>query len=204
MDFHLDTNINAGNPGNALRVATYSVTFPGPGTYNLYARLRVGPDGFNDDSFFYGNGFGAKSPTADGDWQLANGLAAGGFTAAGDAVVGNGTAGNLVWKWVNVSQFNPGGSGTETPITFTVPAGNLTQTFQIGARENGLDSTSSPSRLRVTRSPWLILMQVVRALRPRRPQRSIPRTCIRPSKVSAARSRSTTAGSRRILIRTRF
>lgn len=133
------TNINAGNPGNALRVATYSVTFPGPGTYNLYARLRVGPDGFNDDSFFYGNGFGAKSPTADGDWQLANGLAAGGFTAAGDAVVGNGTAGNLVWKWVNVSQFNPGGSGTETPITFTVPAGNLTQTFQIGARENGLE-----------------------------------------------------------------
>lgn len=133
------TNINAGNPGNALRVATYSVTFPGPGTYNLYARLRVGPDGFNDDSFFYGNGFGAKSPTADGDWQLVNGLAAGGFTAAGDAVVGNGTAGNLVWKWVNVSQFNPGGSGTETPITFTVPAGNLTQTFQIGARENGLE-----------------------------------------------------------------
>jgi glucuronoarabinoxylan endo-1,4-beta-xylanase len=37
-----------------------------------------------------------------------------------------------MWKWINLSQFTgqPG---------FTVSAGNLTQTFQIGARENGLD-----------------------------------------------------------------
>ena len=133
------TNINPGNPGNALRVATYTITFPGPGTYNLYARVRVGPDGFNDDSLFYGNGFGTKSPTTDGDWQVVNGLASGGFTAAGDVVVSNGAAGNSVWKWVNLSQFLPGGSGTETPIVFTVPSGNLTQTLQIGARENGLD-----------------------------------------------------------------
>jgi uncharacterized repeat protein (TIGR03803 family) len=54
-------------------------------------------------------------------------------------VAGNGSAGSQAWKWVNLSQFNPSGSGTETPITFTVSAGNLTQTFQIGARENGLD-----------------------------------------------------------------
>ena len=37
------TNINGGNPGNANRVASCSGTFPAAGTYNLYARLRVGP-----------------------------------------------------------------------------------------------------------------------------------------------------------------
>src|SRR5690242_9290860 len=30
-------------PTNASRVATYIVTFPSPGTYDLYARVRVGP-----------------------------------------------------------------------------------------------------------------------------------------------------------------
>lgn len=131
------TNINSGNPGNAARVASYTVTFPAAGTYDLYARVRVGPDAFNDDSLFYGNGFGTKSPTADGDWIFVNGLAVAGFTAAGDVVAGSGTAGNQVWKWVNLSQFTTGGG--ETPISFTVSAGSLTQTFQIGARENGLD-----------------------------------------------------------------
>ena len=130
--------VNPGNPGNANRVVTYTVVFPEAGTYNLFARVRVGSGGFSDDSMFYGNGFGTKSPTTDGDWMLVNGLASGGFTAPGDVVAGNGSAGTLVWKWVNLSQFNPSGSGTETPITFTVPSGNLTQTFQIGARENGL------------------------------------------------------------------
>jgi arabinoxylan arabinofuranohydrolase len=131
-------NINPGNPGAAARVATYTVNFPAAGTYNLFARMRVGPDGFNDDSFFYGNGFGSKSPTLDNDWITVNGLAAAGYTAAGDVVTGVGAAGIQVWKWVNLSEFNVPGSGSETPITFTVPAGALTQTFQIGAREDGL------------------------------------------------------------------
>ena len=43
--------------------------------------------------------------------------------------------GTGVWKWIDLSQFN----GRATPVNFTVTAGNLTQTFQIGARENGLD-----------------------------------------------------------------
>ena len=54
-------------------VASYTVTFPAAGHYDLYARVRVGPDAFNDDSLFYGNGFGTKSPTADGDWIFVNG-----------------------------------------------------------------------------------------------------------------------------------
>jgi uncharacterized repeat protein (TIGR03803 family) len=132
-------SVNSGNPGNVARVASYTVTFPSAGTYNLFARVRVGPDPFNDDSLFYGNGFGTNSATTDSDWMLVNGLASGGFTASGDIVAGNGSAGSQVWKWVNLSQFNPSGSATETPITFTVSAGSLTQTFQIGARENGLD-----------------------------------------------------------------
>src|SRR5262249_23468197 len=71
--------VNAGNPGNANRVATYTVNFPEAGTYNLFGRMRVGPGGFNDDSMFYGNGFGAKSSATDTDWQLVNGLATGGY-----------------------------------------------------------------------------------------------------------------------------
>jgi uncharacterized repeat protein (TIGR03803 family) len=128
--------VNSGNPGNANRVATYMVVFPEAGTYNLFARVRVGTGGFNDDSLFYGNGFGTKSPTGDGDWIFINGLGAGGYTAAGDAVTGVGSAGFPVWKWVNLSQFTNGVS--EVPISFTVSAGNLTQTFQMGAREDGL------------------------------------------------------------------
>jgi uncharacterized repeat protein (TIGR03803 family) len=129
--------VNSGNPGNANRVATYTVNFPEAGTYNLFARVLVGPGGFNDDSMFYGNGFGAESPTTDASWIFINGLAAAGFTSPGDIVIGAGSVGNLVWKWVNLSQMTNGGG--EAPITFTVPAGNLTQTFQIGARENGLE-----------------------------------------------------------------
>jgi beta-galactosidase len=126
-----------GNPGSAARVATFSVTFPSAGTYDLYARVRVGPGGASDDSFFYGNGFGSKSATADADWILVNSVNAGGFTNSSDVVSGNGSVGINVWKWVNLSDYT--GTAGETPITFNVTAGNLNQTFQIGARENGFD-----------------------------------------------------------------
>src|SRR5262245_52960911 len=80
--------VNSGNPGNANRVATYTVIFPEAGAYNLFARVRVGAGGFNDDSMFYGNGFGAKSPTMDGDWTFINNLSSAGFTAPGNLVAG--------------------------------------------------------------------------------------------------------------------
>lgn len=129
-------NHTANNPGIAARVATYNVTFPEPGTYNLYARVRIGPGGANDDSFLYGNGFGVKSPTSDADWILCNNLWNVGFTNPTDIVTGAGTVQTTnVWKWINVSEFN----GGEAPVTFTVMGGALTQTFQIGGRENGLD-----------------------------------------------------------------
>jgi endo-1,4-beta-xylanase len=137
----ISSTVASFNPSSDTRVITFTVNFVAPGTYELYARLRVGAATFNDDSFYYGNGFGVKPVSADGtadpDWILANGLAAPvGFTLPSDKVVGGGTAQSGVWKWVKLSAFD----GGEQPVAgFVVTAGALTQTFQIGGREDGLD-----------------------------------------------------------------
>lgn len=120
------------NPGSAARVASYTVALPRAGSYQLYARVRVGAGGYNDDSLFYGNGFGARNSTNSSDWILVNGLAGVGVTEPDSVVTGAGSAGIGVWKWINLSQFAPG-------ATFKAAEGNLVQTFQIGSRENGLD-----------------------------------------------------------------
>jgi len=124
------------NPGDTSRMITYQVQFADSGSYNLFARVRVGPNGFDDDSFFYGNGFGQKSDTAASHWIFSNGLASGGFTSSTAFVDGPGTAGNSVWKWVNLTK-NPyqGAKGN----SFVVGLDSLARTFQIGSRENGLD-----------------------------------------------------------------
>ncbi|MBF9142656.1 endo-1,4-beta-xylanase [Hymenobacter properus] len=132
------TSITGGGsfPGNANRVLSYTVTFPGAGTYDLYARIRVGANGANDDSFFYGNSFGAKGVTTASDWVNCNNLFNIGYTGATQVVDGGGAAGTGVWKWINLSKYTFGGAAL---VNFTVPAGALIQTFQIGAREDGLD-----------------------------------------------------------------
>jgi endo-1,4-beta-xylanase len=136
----ISPTIAGGNPTSTERVATYSVTFPSTGAYELYARLFVGAENFNDDSFYYGNGFGSKAvsadASADGDWILTNGLANPvGYTLPTDKVVGGGLAQGGVWKWVKLSAFD----GGEPPVAaFSVAAGSLTQTFQIAGREDGL------------------------------------------------------------------
>src|SRR2546430_686493 len=136
-DTYISTTTNGGgsSPGTTARVRTYTITFPSGGNYALYMRVRVGPGGFNDDSLFYGNGFGAKSEVTNNDWVTANGLAAVGSSTATDIVTAGGTAPNGVWKWIKLSDFNGGSS----PVTFNVPDGALTQTLQLGAREDGLD-----------------------------------------------------------------
>ena len=126
----ITSNGAGSNPGSAARVASYSVTFPAPGTYQLYARVRVGTDTFNDDSLFYASSFGIKTASLNSDWILVNGLGSAGFNNSSDVVTGGGSLGSSVWKWINLSQFT-GQTG------FTVTAGALTQTFQIGAREDG-------------------------------------------------------------------
>jgi uncharacterized repeat protein (TIGR03803 family) len=125
------------SPGGNGRVATYSVTFPAAGSYFLYARVYVGAGTFNDDSFFYAASFGAKSATNGSEWITVNGLAGGsvGFTNSTDVVTGGGSGpGSGAWKWINVSQYND----LEAGVSFTVTEGSLTQTFQVGGREDGL------------------------------------------------------------------
>ncbi len=136
VTFVSPTSTAAGsNPATASRVITYSVTFPSSGVYELYARLRVGAGAATDDSFFYASGFGAKSPTTNGDWINANNLASVGFTASGAQVIGSGSVSATgVWKWVRLSAFN----GGSAPVHFWV-GGAGTQTFQIASREDGLD-----------------------------------------------------------------
>jgi Beta-1,4-xylanase len=124
------------NPGDSSRTIKYQVTFSDSGNYNLFAHVRVGPNGFNDDSYFYGNGFGTRNDTASSDWIFINGLASAGFTDTAAWVDGPGTAGNSVWKWVNVTKNNYQGV---LGSPFYVHPDSLTKTFEIGSRENGLD-----------------------------------------------------------------
>ncbi len=123
-------------PGYESRVATYEVTFPAGGTYNLFAQIRVGPNRYDDDSFFYSNGFGTKDPSNNNDWITVNGLQAAGFSDSNNVVNDPGGLGEGIWKWVNLSKNVYQG---EQGITFTVEEDSLTKTFQIGGRENVLD-----------------------------------------------------------------
>jgi endo-1,4-beta-xylanase len=131
------STVGGGNPVSDARVVTFTASFAAAGAYELYARVRVGPATFNDDSFYYANGFGTKAATADAAWILANNLASPvGYTLPSDKVVGGGAAQANVWKWVKLSAFD----GGEPPVAaFNVPDGALTQTFQIAGREDGLD-----------------------------------------------------------------
>ncbi|MFO7446577.1 MAG: endo-1,4-beta-xylanase [Ignavibacteriaceae bacterium] len=127
---------NIGSPDESNRVATYQVTFQDSGFYSLFVRLRVGSGSFNDDSFFYGRGFGEKDDTARVDWVFVNGFASSGFSDSSDIVYDLGTAGTGVWKWVNVTR------NTYSDVlgdSFYVSLDSLTKTFQLASREDGLD-----------------------------------------------------------------
>ena len=122
-------------PGIPEKVASYEVTFEAAGTYHLYARVRVGSGGANDDSFYAGAGFGAKDPTILEDWVRINNAGASG-TAILDAVVTEeGLGGNEIWKWMKLTNCNC----AEGDLELVVTEGELVQTYQIGSRENGFD-----------------------------------------------------------------
>ncbi len=123
-------------PDDSTRLITYEITFRDTGYYQLFVRMRVGAGAWDDDSFFAARGFGPKSLTAGNDWLFINGLASAGFTASSDLVEEMGVAGSQVWKWVNISlNFFPAASAK---TTFHVDSVNLTRTFQIATREDGL------------------------------------------------------------------
>ncbi|MFA7710787.1 MAG: endo-1,4-beta-xylanase [Candidatus Neomarinimicrobiota bacterium] len=130
------TTWGTGNPATPSRINTYQLTFPDSGTYDLFVKLRVGSDSFNDDSFFYGNGFGIKDSVSDDDWIMVNGMASAGFKDSSDVVSAAGALGTGVWKWVNLSK-NGFQQGENT--AFYVHVDSLTQVLQIGGREDGLD-----------------------------------------------------------------
>jgi endo-1,4-beta-xylanase len=127
--------INGTNTGNADKVASYTVNFTDSGIYKLFARVRVGSDGADNDSFFHGNGFGTKDPSTDTDWTICNNLSRAGFTIPNDVVRWQGDAASGVWKWICLSDH----TGYKTPITFRVELGDLTQTFEIGSPEDGFN-----------------------------------------------------------------
>jgi endo-1,4-beta-xylanase len=131
----IGTNGAGNNPGSAARVIRYKLKFPRAGAYELYARVKIGAQGANDDSMFFARTFGSKDPTRDADWILANNLGNVGQSEH-DAIVktdsppvANG------WRWINLSTFVM----APNSLTFNVPATNLEQTFEIGAREDGLE-----------------------------------------------------------------
>ena len=137
VDSLLIQEANAGDasvPQSDARTVSYEVTFPAPGSYALYARVYAGPGGFNDDSFLLATELGDADPTVPEDWMVVNGLAAGGFTDPDAIVDGDNGGGNLfeAWKWVPFSAYGAPDS------LYTVEAGALTQTFEIGGREDGL------------------------------------------------------------------
>ena len=130
----VNTNsINTGNPGDTSRMITYQVQFADSGTYNLFARVRVDS---GNGSFFYGNGFGMKTGSANSDWVAVSGLDAAGFSEPNYFVDGPGTVGTGVWKWVNLTK-NAYQGATGNP--FVVSIDSLTMTFQIGGGNQGLD-----------------------------------------------------------------
>ncbi|MBN1302570.1 MAG: endo-1,4-beta-xylanase [Melioribacteraceae bacterium] len=135
----IQTNSTAYNPGSSARVISFEVTFADTGSYDLFVRLRVGSGTFDDDSFFYGNGFGEKETAVDSHWVSINGLAAAGFSEPNEVVRDAGGLGSGVWKWVNLSR-NVYQGDLEALVTFKIEdQDNLTKTFQIGAREDGLE-----------------------------------------------------------------
>jgi endo-1,4-beta-xylanase len=131
----IQTNGAAQNPETTARIISFEVTFPDTGTFSLFLRTRVGAGTFDDDSFFYGNGFGEKDSANDDDWITVNGLAAAGFSEPNEIVLEAGGLGSGIWKWVNLSSNIYQG---EEGITFAIED-SLTRIFQIGAREDGLD-----------------------------------------------------------------
>ncbi len=129
------TSGSASFPG-VNRTISYEVTFPDTGSYDLFARVYVGPQNYDDDSWFTPKGFGEKTPDNPDDWQVINGLAAAGFSMPDDVVREAGGLGSGVWKWVNFTK-NAYQSAPADTFVISDPE-NLTRIFQIGAREDGL------------------------------------------------------------------
>lgn len=126
-----NTNFTGNSPSSGNTVATFSVTFPEAGEYELYARIYVGPGAANDDSFIPAISLGNATVGTVGDWSVANGLWNSGFSDPDEFVLSTGDIETEVWKWIRVSSLSGVG-------VLTVPSDQLTQTYKLSTREDGL------------------------------------------------------------------
>ncbi|MFA9391119.1 MAG: family 43 glycosylhydrolase [Prolixibacteraceae bacterium] len=122
-------------PGDETKIITFFIPFIDIDTYEVYAKIRVGSENYNDDSFFLSPNFGETAPDNAAAWYIVNGLVPVGFSDSTDIVTGEGSVGIETWKWINISKFYL----AENPITYAVTSTDQPMTFRIGARENGLD-----------------------------------------------------------------
>jgi endo-1,4-beta-xylanase len=112
------------------RVSSQVVEFPAAGTYQIYARVRIGPGGGDDDSFFINTATNGAAPT----WANINGISgwdvAGGprYQESGLVSTRGGNSAPGVWRWALF----------DTP-QLVIPEGQLTQTFSFSTREDGLE-----------------------------------------------------------------
>lgn len=134
-------------PDSEDTIATFSVIFPEAGDYELYARIYVEAGGADDDSMIVSTSFG-NTATGDSDsWTLANGLWNLGYADPDSLILSSGTTATESWKWIRVSSSS--GLGL-----LTVPTGQLSQTYRISSREDGLRIDKLAfGRLRVTFTP---------------------------------------------------
>ncbi|MDQ8198160.1 endo-1,4-beta-xylanase [Pelagicoccus enzymogenes] len=124
-------NFTGSAPTSASTVASFSVTFPEAGDYELFARIYVGNGAANDDSFIPANDLGDATVGNSDDWSAANGLWNAGFSDPDEIVLSVGDTGTTTWKWIRVSTFSDVG-------LLTVPSSQLTQTYKLASREDGL------------------------------------------------------------------
>lgn len=122
-------------PGIPEKIVIFNITFPAAGTYEFYARVRVGADGYDDDSFYFASRFGEKVPNVDADWVRINNIDFG-AVGSNEYVLSreDNSAGFGMFKWINASL-----KGAEGGTFFTVEEDSLTKTFMIGAPEDGFD-----------------------------------------------------------------
>lgn len=126
-----NANFTGSFPTSSSTVATFSVTFAEAGDYEVYARIYVGPGGFSDDSLIAATSFGDIPVGSTTGWSMANGLASAGFAGAETIILATGNEGTETWKWIRLSGYASVG-------VLTVPAGQLTQTYRLSSREDGL------------------------------------------------------------------
>jgi len=128
---YVTTQVNGTQPPeDSNRVVSLNLEFPEAGTWVVFARVRIGPQGANDDSFYVDTDLGDET-----QWGLVNGISGAvapgepGYDADDAPYVGvGGNSSTETWLWTKVPD-----------LEYVVDEGNLAVTFNYAGREDGLD-----------------------------------------------------------------